>query len=296
MDTVSTPLNEEMKIVVSRLRNDDGLSVQGTMNQMERMFGLKLTPTQIHNASIYMVDDFGEFIKDKSKSAQLLKFLNQTKEVIYIARYIVRSRDATGTIVGQLCQIRIPGHEVAYDRPDRYSDLCISELIDMTPEELSEVIPPVDSKRNSEDIYELYAISWVTKEAMKIAKRFPDVIMTDATSKTNSSNRPLIFVCGVDSTGRKTVWISTSLTSNESKYSFKLILTKESFDTQKLALAEDLRENLFLDPLKDNVEAQVMNLQKDIRRTVKENGLLPATAFADEVLFGNIVINCLTHY
>ena len=47
MDTVSTPLNEEMKIVISRLRNDDGLSVQGTMNQMERMFGLKLTQTNI---------------------------------------------------------------------------------------------------------------------------------------------------------------------------------------------------------------------------------------------------------
>jgi hypothetical protein len=32
-----------------------------------------------------------------------------------------------------------------------------------------------------------------------------------------------------------------------------------------------------------------MNLRKDIRRTLKENGLLPETVFADEVLFGNIV-------
>ena len=67
------------------------------------------------------------------------------------------------------------------------------------------------------------------------------------------------------------------------------VLTKESFDTQKLNLAEDLGKNVFLDSTNDNVEARVMNLRKDIRRTLKENGLLPETVFADEVLFGNIV-------
>jgi hypothetical protein len=66
----------------------------------------------------------------------------------------------------------------------------------------------VDSK--SSDIYELYAISLITIESFKVALRFPEVIMTDATCKTNSSNRPLKFVCGLDSTG-KTVWMSTYL-------------------------------------------------------------------------------------
>jgi hypothetical protein len=48
--------------------------------------------------------------------------------------------------------------------------------------------------------------------------------MTDATCKTNSSNnRPLIFVCGIDSL-HKTVCISTTLTSNESKDTFAFIL------------------------------------------------------------------------
>jgi hypothetical protein len=58
---------------------------------------------------------------------------------------------------------------------------------------------------------------------MRIANRFPEVIMTDATCTTNSSNRPLIYVCGIDST-HKNICVCSSLTSNERKDSFAFII------------------------------------------------------------------------
>ncbi len=101
--------------------------------------------------------------KDVSKSAELLKYFNSAEDVIYIARFNVRRRDSEGTIIGHLCQIKIPGHNSAYDRPDQFSELCISDLLELDPSEVCKSFPPNDSKNNSEDVvYELYAVTWIT--------------------------------------------------------------------------------------------------------------------------------------
>jgi hypothetical protein len=215
-------LTDEEKQEICKMRNDL-MGVQAIINYFRRVYGKRLSAVQIHNASQQIVDDYGELIKDASKSGQLLQYFNSLKEVVYIARFNVRKKDESGTVIGQLCQIKVPGHDCAYDRPDRFSDLCIQELLSMSPEEMQKRIPQIDSKKDSNDVYELYAISWVHVDVLKIASRYPEVLMTDATCKTNSSNRPLIFVCGIDSTG-KTICMFSTLTTNESLDSFNFII------------------------------------------------------------------------
>jgi hypothetical protein len=214
-------ISADQKMQILRLRSD-GLSVYATMNHLERVSSLQLTSTQIYNISQSVLDACGEIIHDSSKSGELLQYLNGLKNVVYIAKFTIRKKDSLGSISGELCQVKIPGHN-PYDKPDRFSDLCIQDLLNIGPNQLSRVMPPKDSKANSSYVYELNAITWVTREVLKVANRFPEVLMTDATAKTNSSNRPLIFVCGVDSTHR-TICVSSSLTSNECKDSFRFII------------------------------------------------------------------------
>jgi hypothetical protein len=193
------------------------------MNQFWRENSKRLTSVQIYNITQKVIDECGNIIKDNSKSGELLQYLNSADNVIYIARFNIRSKDDNGAVIQQLTQVKIPKHDTAYDAPDRFSELCIQDLLKMHPNEMSRIVPPMDSKKNSSHIYELNAITWVTLDTLDIANRYPEVIMTDATCKTNSSNRPLIFVCGIDSL-HKTVCISTTLTSNESKDTFAFIL------------------------------------------------------------------------
>jgi hypothetical protein len=169
-----------------------------------------------------LVDDCGQIINDLSRSAELIKYFNSTNDIIYIARFKVRERDEGGTIVGSLCQIRIPGHPHLYDRPDHFSNLCIQDILDIPEDSLCGILS-ADSKKETEYSYELDAITWISAENLKVANRYPDILITDATCKTNSSNRPLIFVCGVDSM-QKTIIVSSSLSSNESRDTFVFML------------------------------------------------------------------------
>ncbi len=66
------------------------------------------------------------------------------------------------------------------------------------------------------------------------------------------------------------------------------ILKEESFDSQKLKLSEDLAK-IMLNPKNEQAEARVLMFKKDLRRVLKENGMVPGEIFQDEVVFGNVV-------
>jgi hypothetical protein len=215
-------LSHEEKIEVLNMRNDS-ISAQAVINYIRRTTSKRVSSVQIHNICQNVVDGFGEIIQDTSKSGQLLKYFNSIDDVIYIARFNKRKRDEPGTIIGQLCQIKIPGHSSPYDRPDRFSDISIQDILEMPHEQMIEVLPQIDSKKDSSAVFELYAITWVSLDNLKTAKRYPEVLMTDATCKTNSSNRPLIFVCGIDST-HKNICVSSTLTTNEKRESFSFVI------------------------------------------------------------------------
>jgi hypothetical protein len=125
-------LSEEEKQSIRNLRNDF-LGVQAIINLMRREHGLQLSTKQVENVSQQVVDNCGEIIENASNSAKLLQYFNKHADIICIARYNVRRRDNDGEVIAQLCQIKIPGHSQAYDRPDRFSDLCISDLLEIDP-------------------------------------------------------------------------------------------------------------------------------------------------------------------
>lgn len=66
------------------------------------------------------------------------------------------------------------------------------------------------------------------------------------------------------------------------------ILSKESFDMKKIKLANDLAK-VKLDSSVEDHQARVLMLKKDLRKTLRENGLNPADVFADAEKFGSII-------
>jgi hypothetical protein len=66
------------------------------------------------------------------------------------------------------------------------------------------------------------------------------------------------------------------------------VLKEESFDSQKLKLQEDLAK-ISLNTKNEQAEARVLMFKKDLRRVLKENGMVPNEIFQDESIFGSIV-------
>jgi hypothetical protein len=62
--------------------------------------------------------------------------------------------------------------DLSEDDEEEDYDLCISDLLEMDPHEQLRSIPKKDSKANSEEVYELNAITWVSVQSLKIAARY----------------------------------------------------------------------------------------------------------------------------
>lgn len=203
-------VSSSLKTEVMKKLNDDLISPAACIASVARTEGVRLTSKQAYNLCGRVETERREEkrinnIVNASQSGQLISDLDKDISVTYVACY---SRIENGQTTGTIYAKKLAGQE----------GRCF-------------VLNPVDGTINTDaEVLQLHkgnlqleSVSWATTFQLDNCKRYPDILVLDATSKTNSQNRPLVLCTGMDGENKATK-IMTSLLRSESRSSFHFVL------------------------------------------------------------------------